>query len=892
MAFGEYIGQNFGKTIPTTDVAQLIGNVQTALQGRFDTNSAKLEEMIQNVSSIPLIREKDKKYLGERLNGLLNTVNANLKVSGGKGLLNNSVTTEINRYISTAIDDNVKQQLSNSQNVINFQKGVADLKGKKDGGYSDGNYAYALDKAGYDKWRNGETDSLGSLEYNPYRDVIGEAMEKATKLKNLKGDQEIERAYVDPRTGLEVPGRNIKVKISGLTAEEIIKYTPGFLSPQDEKQLAIDGWNRYRGNEKMAQTDFDNYVSTATKRYSEAIEEQEAVMNNGSFSAEKKARARELKAQYESSLEGVKQSSNRVDRNNVEQMGYALNRADVVNNMANLFSGRISETYEVDEKFYKDEDLKISRAKLELDALKHEAEMKKLGKKADGTPATDNAEAYDTSSTINQETPNPQTVKAVKDSHNQAYKTVVSEVMNAYNDSTTGDEVKKIFNANLRANGFDIEANGAVVPLQGYKGVQHSKADVLQKAFFESKMNATHIEASNVISKEWERKSALSRAIVESEKDSYKELENPQALVSYIEDLTDLKKSYISPITSLTTLSKIQPTTKEIELAKKAENFILENGGVEALKNKIKSNPNLILEMKDLAQERDRIGTGRGSSFDFGNMDENMGKKLKDKGVLPFVKSQFTGSIIEEDEREAVISRMVQDSPTTSALFDAKAPMSVKQDSQGIWVTQSKGVLERMGKVAQTKASATHFFPKESAGYKYIARSLNLKAEDALDVKDMGNNYIMRPIVKPSFVELESIEQEEDFITSYSKLITDPLLKSKRLDLYSSKQSSLEVLKVKFGTKYSEQQLANLIDRVEQGFKNESFKIEVAPNKNKVNWIVRLKKDGVEIGSNWIGNGTELSDSYRNVVQQFPQLIMMDEVVKYLRKHPNDIDKI
>ena len=55
MAFGvNPIKQDFGQTISTVADAQRNTQFQTALQERFDVNSAKIEEAIQRVSAIPL----------------------------------------------------------------------------------------------------------------------------------------------------------------------------------------------------------------------------------------------------------------------------------------------------------------------------------------------------------------------------------------------------------------------------------------------------------------------------------------------------------------------------------------------------------------------------------------------------------------------------------------------------------------------------------------------------------------------------------------------------------------------------------------------------------------------------------------------------------------------
>ena len=71
---------DYGDAISTMDIAQLTGQVQTAMQQRFDVNVAKVDDLIQKITSVPLSRDKDKKYLGDRLNSLLSMVDANSKI--------------------------------------------------------------------------------------------------------------------------------------------------------------------------------------------------------------------------------------------------------------------------------------------------------------------------------------------------------------------------------------------------------------------------------------------------------------------------------------------------------------------------------------------------------------------------------------------------------------------------------------------------------------------------------------------------------------------------------------------------------------------------------------------------------------------------------------------
>jgi hypothetical protein len=221
------------------DIAQLTGQVQTALQQRFDVNVAKVDDLIQKITSVPLVRDQDKKYLGDRLNSLMSMVDANSKVD----MTNNNVTRQISNYISTAIDDNVKTQIGNSQKIQSFQQEAARIKKEKPELYNDANYAYALDKSGYAAYMKGETDDLGSIQYKEYYDVtknLNEPLEKWAKERGFERvvDSSIQGGYIYQT-----------VKGKRITPEEI----DGFINNRmqsDTKlkdQLMINSHYKYRG---------------------------------------------------------------------------------------------------------------------------------------------------------------------------------------------------------------------------------------------------------------------------------------------------------------------------------------------------------------------------------------------------------------------------------------------------------------------------------------------------------------------------------------------------------------------------------------------------------------------------------------------------------------------
>jgi hypothetical protein len=230
---------NYGHAISTMDIVQLTGQVQTALQQRFDVNVAKVDDLIQKITSVPLVRDQDKKYLGDRLQGLLSMVDANSKVD----MTNNNVARQVNNYISTAIDDNVKTQIGNSQKIQGFQQEAARIKKEKPELYNDANYAYALDKSGYAAYMNGETNDLGNLQYKEYYDVTKNLNEPLDKWAKERGFERV----VDTN----VQGGYIYQTVKGkrITPEEIDGFVNNRIQSDTKlkDQLMINSHYKYRG---------------------------------------------------------------------------------------------------------------------------------------------------------------------------------------------------------------------------------------------------------------------------------------------------------------------------------------------------------------------------------------------------------------------------------------------------------------------------------------------------------------------------------------------------------------------------------------------------------------------------------------------------------------------
>lgn len=230
---------NYGQTIPTTDLAQYVGAIQKGMQQKFDINLAKIDELISKVATVPLARDKDKKYLGEKLQGLLSMVDANSRVD----LTDNVVARQISSYVTSAIDNNVREQLANSQKISSYQQAAAQRKKDKPELYSDANYAYGLDKSGYTEYMNEKTDSLGSMEYIDYYDVdknLNKELEAFAKDRGFEKvlDSSVEGGYIFKT-----------VKGKEITKEEISSFFDNKMAsdPKLKQQFMINAHYNYRG---------------------------------------------------------------------------------------------------------------------------------------------------------------------------------------------------------------------------------------------------------------------------------------------------------------------------------------------------------------------------------------------------------------------------------------------------------------------------------------------------------------------------------------------------------------------------------------------------------------------------------------------------------------------
>ena len=253
----------YSAPVSTLDIAQLTTTVQSALQGRYDANVAKVDSLIQQYTSVPLVRAEDKQYLGERLQSMLTSIDQNAKINWTSGL----ATREVNARLAGAIDDKVLKQMSNSQAIINFEQTAAERKVKNPELYNDANYVYSKDKAGYAEYMAGQTDDIKSLQYIDYYDVKKNLTDEVEKYAKERGFEKILNQETQDYIFVTQKGKEVK-------PEEIENFVKTAISSDSrlQQQLLIDSHANYRGlKDEQVLESYKTHVNEQVSSYDKAL---------------------------------------------------------------------------------------------------------------------------------------------------------------------------------------------------------------------------------------------------------------------------------------------------------------------------------------------------------------------------------------------------------------------------------------------------------------------------------------------------------------------------------------------------------------------------------------------------------------------------------------------
>lgn len=866
---------NYQDTLNISDVARYNGQVQGAMQQKFDINLAKMDELVGKIATIPLAREKDKQYLGERLQKMIQSVDASSKLD----LTDSTASGQINSYITGAIDENVKKQLKNSQKITSFDGQVKELVKKDPKLYSDINYAYAKHKAGLDKYLGGETDDLGSLNYTPYVDKT-KVLDELKKLKDLKGDKVVE--FLDNKGGKVVKTLN------GLSEQEIIQYMPGLLSSEVLNQLKMDGWARYKDNMPVAKAEFEKYKSSRTISINGNIEEVTAIKNSTlSTPAEKKEASKKLEYLI-LEKQSMKESLDSIDIEDPEQVGYFLEKGSYQQSLAKMASGNESTKYEKDDMFFAKAELELAYAKNSREEEKFNFEKEQAEKKASiASGGLGGAEAFVASP---MEDPNleenPDFLAKLTGEHSIAYKDILQGINQAINGDNASEEQKQIFKNVLAREGFGI-ANGQIGALKGSgdKTKNVSRASAAIKAFTAAKLNVSYPAIAKRLAMSDLKANSLSNTLSEVNSRAYKETFKANS-DNYIQQLKNIERS-------------IQPTQKSsvklTELDSEINSFVKRNGGWANLKTNIEDDKNKIKELADLIEKAPGVGGGLFNK----NLREKVNQsgntfltEMNQKGGGGYFSTKNEYNVVDLNVKRKIISLMSQSGDSLSGSFDEKDPITVFVDKDGnIQIKQNKSASTKEG-VFSAKIAANQKATPGSALYKYLESNISLLDNTNGSNAATNPKTKIKPYVSPNFIPLDNQEILKKSQGAFQSI--SPQVNKQFLDEpvgYLNTKGTQEIFQRQLAGKFSPEDINKIVSLVEDNIQN--FDLTVRPIDGFWGATVTNKMNSTQIANGTFTFATQnLDPDMLDISRNYPQVIIVDQILRLLKNDLNSVNRI
>lgn len=234
MASAYGIARTYNEFVPPVDLNLLASDMETK-QNRFDTNFAAIQQQVDALYSLDLLKEEDQAYVADRAQKLVNEINNYGRID----LSSTAVATQVSNHIRQVIDPNVKNALVSTQKYRQFQSEVENIKKTNKDAYSKINEMYSLQPF-ISYLNDGKVGSkLENLNYHNYVDVQGK-MAKLLESAYTKYGETTSQQF-DPNN----PWAILETETGGIESEKIRRYVEANLNPEDRQQLAINGWYKY-----------------------------------------------------------------------------------------------------------------------------------------------------------------------------------------------------------------------------------------------------------------------------------------------------------------------------------------------------------------------------------------------------------------------------------------------------------------------------------------------------------------------------------------------------------------------------------------------------------------------------------------------------------------------
>ena len=276
-------------------------------QQRYDEGVQKIQESIDNIAGLDVVRPEDKQYLESKLNQL----GGQLSMVAGGDFSNFQLVNSVNGMTNQiAKDPTVVNAVANTSRYRKDLETVAKLR--QEGKWADSNQ-YAFNKDA-DAWFSGGLDASYSANTSPYVDVSKEARDVVKAMAKDYTNEDVVFDYDESGQIVGVRDALTRTKIEGITPDKIQTALKTGLTPQAWRQLSIDGQYKYSNVSSSA---FVNDINQSYQsRFAQIAAKREEIANLipgvsvseqtrlGNLIKDLDASARDLKSEYNSISSG------------------------------------------------------------------------------------------------------------------------------------------------------------------------------------------------------------------------------------------------------------------------------------------------------------------------------------------------------------------------------------------------------------------------------------------------------------------------------------------------------------------------------------------------------------------------------------------------------------
>lgn len=860
----------------------LLNQALSVNQGKYDNGLQKYNNNLAQlkVQENLLLRQEDKDRFAQNVQGLIDEVNKSGKINWAKS----GLTNKINAYTNMAIDDYTLDQIGISQSIRNFDTEIKKKREKNDGSYSDVNYAFAQEQAGIANYLQGrdaqgnKVDKIGALQYTNYIDVNKSALEKAKAFKELKGEETVEIPFTDS-DGVR---RTKTTSVKGLTESEILAYMPQILSPQEGKQLQINGWAKYQGENGLAvaQEAFKSYTKNVEENLNANIEKYNVDYNNKNLTQEQRNQAFRNKTAEEDRKSQYLQSFKSIDPNNSASIGGFLETTNWKTTFAKMAGAKTSVTYDTDAAFYDAKDLELKYSAESRAVQKHSLEMTKLqqeiNKEAVGAVGSGTGVSLSNLPVENVDETNPYTT-LVKDFATESVG-IVSLANNTLQGGGIDDNTKKSY-----------QANYAEAIKSGY-----APATAAKTAFSKSGLSNLFPEQYSQILEAYVRRNDMASVLKESNTQTVNVFkQDPAKYVSSLrQKLNSLGRVETTGAYGIPIMSK----TADSPEVRQAQDFVNKNGGWDNLQKTLLADPtkipvfeNVLNGLETLA---DRAGV-RTTLNPFGSVSlredslSGRNKIVADKGK-GIVTTNKLATVTNDKVKEQIINAIPQ--MEGEVAFDPKKGLSFRRTDDGSFEVIQSGLKEGVKGIF---GSARTYTVKRGDD---LYNVLNAQALNEAQSRQVTAGNYTTPINNENIQFLDI--QQKSALNKASNFISGTLganfqMGSKVNPSYFLTQPTTDqVYKQKLQALIPAEKIEALTALMSKDAYNK-FTVSATPVQGQWTTSVSLKKGGAPLLLSETETGKQVMDKQLLLfIKQYPQILVGEAVLEYLQQNPKEIDTV